>query len=160
MILIGIDPGKTGAIAVNIEGQLTELHQMPLVGKEYDIPGFLSLLRTFDKSETHVVYEVLHAMPGSKGGSKANFGRGYALAMIETAVTALRLPCTPVRPQAWQKVMFAGQKVAKGQSKAAALIAARRLWPEQKFLIGKRNKPDEGYVDAALIAEWGRREIA
>lgn len=158
MIYVGIDLGKTGAVAI-ISGDTLVCHPMPMIGKEYDLRGLLSLLRTMDPKESHVAYEVLQPMPPGKGGSKANFSRGYAMGMIETALEAARIPHSPVRPQAWQKAMFSGMKVGKGETKNAALQVARRLWPDRTWLIGKRTKPDEGLIDAALIAEWLRREL-
>lgn len=161
MIFIGVDPGKTGGlVAISETREILVARSIPMTGNEYDLPGLLQWLRGWLPDETHVAYEALHAMPMKKGGTKANFSRGYVMGAIETALAALRLPSTPVRAQAWQKVMFAGQTVAKGESKAAALIAAKRLWPSKIWTVGQGTKPHEGIVDAALIAEWCRREIS
>jgi hypothetical protein len=49
--------------------------------------------------------------------------------------------------------------VEKGQTKPAALSKARQLWPGETWLATARSsKPHEGLIDAALIAEWARRQ--
>jgi len=55
----------------------------------------------------------------------------------------------------WQPVMLG--KVAKGKTKRAAIAKATELWPGVDFRRTARSKNfDTGFVDAALIAEWGR----
>ena len=167
MISLGIDVGKSGALAVvDDEGKVIRLAPVPMVGKEYDVPGLLvlireTLLRDVEWKEVHVFYEALHAMPAKMGGGKTNFSRGYGLGMLETMIAALRLTSTPVRAQKWQKTMFEGQLVGKGETKAAAERTARRLWPDQLWKVeeSKSKKPHDGMIDAALIAEWGRRNF-
>lgn len=49
-------------------------------------------------------------------------------------------------------------KVPQGKTKAFALAKARELWPDQSWLASKRSiTPHMGLIDAALIAEYGRR---
>jgi hypothetical protein len=66
-----------------------------------------------------------------------------------------------IRPQAWQKTFWAKPKMPKGQkfdTKAAALRSANMLWPTEDWTKSDRaTKPHDGMVDAALIAEYGRR---
>jgi hypothetical protein len=58
--------------------------------------------------------------------------------------------------QVWQKAMLG--KVAKGQTKPAAYARARQLWPDEDWLATPRSKtPHDGLIDAALIAEYARR---
>lgn len=163
---LGIDPGKTGALClIDDDGKILRLEKFPLTGTDYDIPGLFDLIRDLLKgvewAEVHVFYEALHPMPMAMGGVKTNFSRGYIKGVVEAALCSLRLKSSPVRAQAWQKLMFAGMTVAKGESKAAALMAARRLWPNQVWTFGPRaTKPHDGAIDAALIAEYGRREFS
>jgi hypothetical protein len=45
-----------------------------------------------------------------------------------------------------------------GETKPRALEVASRTWPEEDWLATPRSsKPHEGLIDAALIAEYGRR---
>lgn len=49
-------------------------------------------------------------------------------------------------------------RIPKGQSKAVALAKARELWPDETWLPTKAHRtPHTGLIDAALIAEYGRR---
>lgn len=63
-----------------------------------------------------------------------------------------------VTPQAWQKVMIPG--CAKGDTKPAALRAAKLLWPDESWLATSRSKvPHDGLVDAALLALYLQNTI-
>jgi len=57
----------------------------------------------------------------------------------------------------WQPVMLG--KVAKGKTKRSALAKATELWPGVDFKKSKRHRtPEIAFIDAALIAEFGRRQ--
>jgi len=59
----------------------------------------------------------------------------------------------------WQPVMLG--KVARGETEQAAIAKVTELWPGVDFRRTARCKIlDMGFVDAALIAEFGRRELA
>ena len=48
-----------------------------------------------------------------------------------------------------------GKKLAKGMTKVAALAAANKLWPQQKWIATNKSKvPHDGMIDAALIAHY------
>jgi hypothetical protein len=56
----------------------------------------------------------------------------------------------------WHPVILG--KVPRGQTKAFAIAKARELWPAESWIANERcNLPHDGIVDAALIAEYGRR---
>ncbi len=58
----------------------------------------------------------------------------------------------------WQPVMLG--KVPRGETKSRALAKARELWPDEIWKASARSTvPHDGIVDAALIAEYGRRLI-
>ena len=61
-----------------------------------------------------------------------------------------------VTPQAWQNAAWPG-RVPANETKQRALRLARRKWPKEKWLrTPKCKEPDDGFIDAALIAEYGR----
>jgi hypothetical protein len=63
-----------------------------------------------------------------------------------------------IAPQTWQAALLG--KVPKGGTKAAARAKAAQIWPDEQWLATTRSKkPHEGYVDAALIAEFYRRKF-
>lgn len=164
MISIGIDPGKHGAIvALETFGHVARCFTMPLIKSskgrdEIDIFALkMELEATVQRgSMAHAYVERPQPLPPRMGGGIANFHRGYGLGLLEGLLSSMSMPYTLVAPQAWQKVMLAG--VAGSDTKARALSAFTRLqFPREILLIGKARKPHDGMVDAALIAEYGRR---
>jgi hypothetical protein len=64
-----------------------------------------------------------------------------------------------VRPQEWQREFWKQPRGVKVDTKISALAAAKRLWPDETWLASQRcSVPNHNLVDAALIAEWGRRK--
>jgi hypothetical protein len=67
-----------------------------------------------------------------------------------------------VLSQKWQKTFWSKPKMPKGQkfnTKAAALNVANQIFPGAQWLKSDRcTKPHDGMIDAALLAEYGRRE--
>ena len=173
MILIGADPGVEGAIAV-LGGPVGDavVYPMPVTkpakGRArgvYDLARILRLLAastgtgvaTIVRPPVRVWIENLHAMPMKAGGSKANYGRGRAVAVLEMACVALGLPYELVPPQRWQRAICPGRGSTKGRSVAAA----RRLFPGVSLLPTVRaRKAHDGLADALCIAEYGRRQLA
>ena len=59
-----------------------------------------------------------------------------------------------VVPQTWQKVCWEGVP-KQDNTKATSLLAARRLFPAEKFLATQKSSvPHDGLVDAALLAKY------
>lgn len=174
MIYIGIDNGKDGAIVVlDPSGKITEKFKTPLLkastkgGKkqgrdEYDITLMgATLLKIRDQASAandsiFVTIEKAQPLPPKMGGVAANYQRGFSFGLWQGLMSGLRIPYQVVTPQAWQKVMLAG--IAADDTKQAAAIAASRLWPDENWRKSElAKKADEGFVDAALIGEFGRR---
>lgn len=148
-VVIGVDPGITGAIACFVDGQLLDVIDMPAA----DGCVVAALLRSelaefaaagFDDRPT-VIVEKVHAMPGNGSVSMFKFGR--SLGVIEGVVGGLGWPLTWVTPQAWKKTAGLINK-----DKDAARLLAIETWPEHVATF--KRKKDVGRADAALIA-WG-----
>ena len=168
MIVVGVDPGLKGALCV-LPSQVplwpsgTFLTPMPTTsGKrpDYDLSAIESFLKnTVSEGLSRLYVERSQPLPPTMGGSLANFHRGRSLALWETLCHCLRIPVEFVPPQAWQREMLAG--CSGDDTKARALQAAQRLFPGLDLSrTPKCKKSDEGFVDALLIAEFGRRKIA
>lgn len=159
-MIIGIDPGVTGAIAVlrsvreqqlkgGIEAELT-LYDMPLftVGtKQQTNPYVLSnILNEFRRSTANVtVYlEQVSAMPGQGVSSMFNFGVSFGI--IQGVLAGLGLPVVMVTPGAWKK-----RAKLIGKAKDEARTLAQRLYPA----VNLSRKKDVGRADAILIARFG-----
>lgn len=162
-LYIGIDPGLQGAIAVlDNEGRLLDAVRTPTIaptgkGKtEYDIPGMVSALlfcsgAPGNQSPALVTIEQVNAMPHDGVTSSFRFGMGYGL--WRGIASALAAPVMLARPAAWQASTLAGRPRGRAV-KSSAVAAAKDLWPR----IPIKFKRDWGMADAALIAEYGRRQ--
>ncbi len=65
-----------------------------------------------------------------------------------------------VSPIKWQKTMWNIPKAKQGMAKKYSLDAASKLTDVSQFLKSSRSKiPQDGMVDAFLIAEYGRSHI-
>jgi len=151
-IVIGIDPGISGAISVFRDGKLESVVDMPTVeiasGKTIKRHISAATLRNILELDmyqfSHVVIEKVGAMPGQGVTSMFNFGRSAGI--IEGVVAALRMPHTYVTPATWTKA------VGRAAGKDASRMRAMELFPTRAELF-KRAK-DDGRADAALIAYW------
>ena len=169
MIIVGIDPGLSGAIAF-IKGKKVKIYPIPTFKltkskKTFDENKIRNYLKKYKVD--HVFIEKVSAMPIMGGKqcpvcrrkpsqgvtSSFNFGAGWGL--LRGICVGLSLPYTLVTPQAWKKVMCAG--MAKG-SKDVSIIVAKRIWPKINLLPTSRCRKDsDGMADAVCIAEYGRR---
>jgi len=104
----------------------------------------------------YIYIEKVHAMPGQGVSSMFKFGKVYG--EVLGAIKSENIPHTLITPQKWQKEIFQGIET-KLKPKEKALIAAKRLFPNESFLATPRSrKPHDGMVDALLLAEYGRRQ--
>jgi hypothetical protein len=158
VIVVGVDPGKEGAVA-RLSSAPPTVCPMPLIegGKrdEYDIPNVARLL----VGASFVFVEKLQTLPPAMGGGIANFNRGYCMGMFSALCMELSIPVTFVAPREWQREMLAG--TSGDDTKQRSIIAAQRLFPGVCLLRTlKCKKPSDGIADALLVAEYGRRWLA
>jgi len=167
VIVVGVDPGKWGAIAViapTVDAPL--LYPMPVIRStngrdeynEAEIARLLGGALAGQKGVT-VFLEKGQPLPPKMGGTVANFQRGYARGLFVGILTALRIPYELVAPRVWQREMHGG--TSGDDLKQRSIIAAQRLFPGVSLLrTVLSRKPDDGLAEALLIAEWGRRKLA
>jgi len=173
-IFIGIDPGLDGAVvAVDETGQIVYEKVVPTinVGKAkktkrvYDPEGMYDFMaEIFDAVLCGVVdsavLEKSQAMrkKGEKQGTVSAMSTGIGFGLWWMALVSLDIRYEITAPQTWQKVMFAGITGDKPKSKAK--IAAQRFFPGKSFKATDRcTTPHSGLIDAALMAEYGRRKF-
>lgn len=144
--IIGIDPGKNGAIAIRRGNQITAL-PMPLAGKELDLPAIAEIIRDADL----VVIEKVHSMPGQGVTSMFTFGCGYGA--IQGITAALQIRTELVAPQTWKSSVLKGTK----KDKDAAIAYCRRAFPDVPLVLPRCRKPHDGLADALCLAEYGCR---
>lgn len=162
MIYIGIDNGISGGLAaipdragVSPLGYAKMPIQRSRKGNEIDVRALhLWLTEITCGNLSNAVY-LIEEPAGSKS-AKAGVSMAGSFHAIRGFFDAKFLRYERVTHQRWQKAMLPGCKA--GDTKARALECARRLWPEETFLASPLCKvPNDGIVDALLIAEWGRR---
>ena len=174
MIVLGIDPGLKGGIAVLQPGRTPRVGAMPSLrpkkgGREtYDFAEIASLLRWFvSGGGVTAVLERLAPMPpflargggalAGAGGSIANYHRGLGRGLFEGILTALGIPYHLVGPREWQDEML---PLRGGDTKARSIARARELFPDVSlYPTARSRKPSDGLSDALLIAEFGRRRL-
>lgn len=155
---LGLDPGLSGAIAVltvhdNKDAE-TWFSPFPTIENEIDFVTLRKLFSTF--GDCFAVLERVHSMPKQGISSAFRFGRVFA--SLQTCLHIFQIEHIEVTPQKWQKEFHEG--IAKDlDPKARSLIAVQRLFPHANLLATERSKkPHDGYVDALLLAEYGRRK--
>ena len=145
--VVGIDPGKKGAIAfVSLDALDVEVYDMPRM-----VEDVIELLEGKANEILRVFIERQQPFPRQGIVSSGNLMRHYGelLGIVKT----LRLSHEVVSPKKWQKVMIGNGKKRRKKSKRLSIEKARQLFPHAK-LDGK-----DGRSDALLIAEFGRRQF-
>lgn len=154
MIVVGIDPGRAGAIAA-VGGEAAVVFPMPETAQA--IFGMLFDLTKEKTFPVHVFMEKSQPMP--KQGVSSVYTYGHHNGFIEGCLQALKIPYTLIKPQAWQKTMHAGAD-SKLELKERSIQIAQRLFPAINLLPTPRcRKPSDGMAEALLIAEFGRRTL-
>lgn len=157
MVVVGIDPGLTGAIAAVDSAGSCSVVDMPtialpgngLVKRRVDGLAVARMLRTMVPScdACLVVIEDVQAIGGSAVQTMASMMR--SVGTIEAAVEILRLPMERARPQTWKK--FYGLD----GDKKAALNVARQLYPVAPLTLAKHHNRAE----ALLLAHFGMERL-
>lgn len=157
-LVIGIDPGLTGAIATISPVGVIELHDCPIftIGKRHtcDPAGMAKLFHHFRARHPTLLVglEKVHSMPGQGVASVFTFGEGFGVWL--GILAALNVPHQLITPQRWKRVMMDGQG---DKDKDASRLVAMRMFPEKSDRLNL--KKHHGRADALLIAEYLRRQI-
>lgn len=155
MVIIGIDCGFSGAIAIwRPFIQSLYVYDMPTLpnakGKtELDLHTLFDLLTPEDDGPHMAVVEQVGAMRGQGVSSMFRFGQGYGA--IQMALAGHKIPTQFVTPGKW-KGHF-GLTRDKGVSRGLAM----QRFPERADMF-KRVK-DDGRAEAALIALYGQERM-
>ena len=151
MIIIGIDPGISGAISIIENKKILEVYDTPTMidgkknKKQINSAQVTNIIkeRMNDDQEVIVVVEHVNAMPGQGVTSMFNFGQSFGV--IKGICAALGLPIYFVRPSKWKK-HFNLIKTNKDASRTKVIEA----YPEISSKLHR--KKDSNRADAILIA--------
>ena len=149
MLVVGIDPGLSGAIA--ILGDIQVVMKLPVNDKDIDI-GVVAdwLIQAGINRIDLALIEKVGAMP--KQGVASMFRFGYSTGQLTGMIQTLKIPLVRPTPQAWKKVVLAGTS----KDKDAAIAYVRNRYPHLSLLPTERSRvPDDGMADAVCIAEYG-----
>lgn len=167
MVVIGIDPGVSGALCwmsanfIDNPPHVAVL-DMPTVERTVnkrtrqvvDPAAVWGIVKRWAWSEDKrpkmlAALEYVGPMPGE--GTHSAFVFGRYLGYCEMALTAASVPWEYVTPLAWKREFG-----LVGKPKDESRLVAQRLFPE----VDLSKKKHHGRADALLIAEWGRRQLA
>jgi crossover junction endodeoxyribonuclease RuvC len=157
-MIIGIDPGMTGALALlDDDLELVDAYDMPVADGKITavfIAVWLEQICVTHGTAPQVVIENVHAMPGQ--GVSTTFKFGKAAGIVEGVSCAH--PQAFISPQQWKK--HCGLKKKPGQSDSEAKDMSRLLaiqtWPSQAEGHFKFKAKGQARADAALLAKaWG-----
>lgn len=154
--IAGIDPGKTGALAILYPDGSATAYRVPLIklrGKEQ--PAWAAWFDLWSVSLQTVqpdliVLESVAARPGQGVTSMFNFGQSLGFAKAIACSANCRVE--HVTPSVWK-----GKLGLLKSDKNASREMARQLMPPLAPEL-KRVK-DDGVADAALLAHYGRQHI-
>lgn len=161
MIIVGIDPGITGAIgAYDISsgsGAVWDIPTLTLTGKSKvkRIVDPRALADIFDAivardREVEFVMEAVNSMPGQ--GVATVFSLGDSYGCLRGVVGAMGYECFRVAPQRWKLAM------QLSSDKEDSLHHARELFPglAQEELSRKK---DHNRAESLLLAVWRAQEL-
>lgn len=151
MIVMGVDPGITGAVAFfcpDVPGNRVSVYDVPIAGGEINVPGLADLIKDYEPDVAWI--ERVGSMPGNSARSMFNFGRSYG--DVRGVIGALKIPTHFVTPQVWKKHFHLTSD--KEQSRMLAI----RMFPAvaDSFKLKKH----DGRAESALIALYGAQTMA
>jgi crossover junction endodeoxyribonuclease RuvC len=148
MIYIGIDPGKSGALAYIINDE--DVNVIP-----FDEGNYRLVVRSIVEkygANVRCCIERVNAMPKQGVTSMFNFGQNYGwiLGMLD----ALEIPYETVTPKKWKAEFgLTGDKMD-------SVTVCKRMFPHVSLLPTERCKKDnDGMAEALLLAEYARRKM-
>lgn len=170
-IVIGIDPGLTGALSKFANGQLTDIKDIPSVvterpnkgadirdligGKkshkhtEIDKPALAALLRNWVQNfSATIVRERVHTMP--RQGVVSSGRLMEVVGLIDGVAAALGIPVEPVEPEVWKRM------TGCPTDKKEACRFAAKVFPAWAGHF-KRTSIDHNRAESALIGLYGVR---
>ena len=160
MLIIGIDPGISGAICFFENGEIKDVIDMPVMAEGKKNKKQINSRQIFNEIskrinkynfiDINVVVEQVSAMPGQGVTSMFNFGQSFGA--IKGLCAAMQLPIFFVRPAKWKKYFG-----LINSQKDASRTKAIEMFPKISEILSK--KKDANKADAILIASFHENNI-
>jgi crossover junction endodeoxyribonuclease RuvC len=151
MMILGIDPGLSGGLALVEHGArllLVDVIDVPTSGEKakrrVDIAATLRFMQKVKID--HAVIERAQAMPDQGASSGFNYGR--AVGALEACVQGMQIPLTIIEASAWKKAHG-----LIGRDKEDSRQRALQLFPSSAAKLAR--KLDHNRAESALIAWYG-----
>ncbi len=155
MLIIGIDPGISGAICFMEKGKIIDVIDMPSMAdgkknkKQVNGSQLFNEISSYTKHKSiediKVIIEHVSAMPGQGVTSMFNFGQSFGI--LKGVCSAMNLSMHFVRPVKWKKHFN-----LINSSKDASRTKAIEIFPY--FSVNLSKKKDANKADAILIASY------
>lgn len=143
MIYIGIDPGKSGALAILAEAGKAEVIPFDREAYKHALAGL--------SEPAKACLEQVGAMPGQGVTSMFHFGENFGY--IQGLLEAFGIPYELVRPQRWKKEFGVS-------GKNSSIEVCKRLFPDVSLRRTENcRKDDDNMAEALLMAEYARRRF-
>lgn len=152
---VGIDPGLSGAIAIQAGDKVT-VSKLPTTGgkpNELYLPALLTFIRENITSNPVVVLEKVHAMP--KQGVSSTFKFGDTYGQLKGLMAGLEIPYSLVTPQQWKKKVLVGLNW-KGNKAMSIEFCMRRFAGTDLMATPCSRVPHDGIADALCMSEYAR----
>ena len=155
MLIIGIDPGISGAICFFDNGKILDVIEMPTMNEgkknKRQVNGaqiYNEISKRVNKThndDVRVVVEQVSAMPGQGVTSMFNFGQSFGI--LKGLCSAMQLSIYFVRPARWKRFYN-----LINSEKDASRTRAIEIFPYFSSNLSK--KKDSNKADAILIASY------
>ena len=144
MTYIGIDPGKSGALAI-IDDNGVRIYG-------FDKETYLRELLRVDEANAMCCVEKVHSMP--REGGKSSFAFGENFGWIQGVLDAFRIPYDLVEPRKWKS------EFGLNSDKQKSIEVAHRLFPSVALRKSDRcRKDNDGMAEALLMAAFAKRRL-
>ena len=155
MIVIGIDPGLNGAVALLRPDtmKLERVIDIPTIGKKprvVDITKLFLHLSDIEHVDETVICWLEEAWARPAQGVSSSFKCGRVIGNIEAVMVCHGFPIRTVTPAVWKRHFGLA---AKGKTKHDSRAHATRMFPASADLFSRVK--DDGRAEAALVALYG-----
>jgi crossover junction endodeoxyribonuclease RuvC len=143
-LVLGIDPGFTGGLALVGQCAIASVATMPLSmqsgRRELDAEALAAFMRSVAPRITFAAIEDVSAMPGQ--GVTSMFRFGYGAGMLAGMLAALDIQTLKVRPAVWKTALG----LSRDKKESTRLVT--KLFPTHPII------EHDGVAEAVLIAHF------
>jgi len=151
MIIIGVDPGAHGAMALYSPGSRPSIIDMPATMDGRSMCDTLAELLAYAPAHSHIeaVVEKVTSRPRQAGA----FNFGYYTGLVHGALASQSIPVATITPQEWKRAFgleFRPHEESGAENKSRSRALATQLFPDLRAAF--RRVKDDGRAEALLIA--------